>query len=426
MADEPVGGRVLEALGACAGGPELLDLAVGRDDVALVGGAVRDLLTGRTPRELDVVVARDVATFARQLASSLGALAGSNEHQRFRTAVVAWEGGRVDIAERRGETYPQDGALPEVHQGTPMEDLERRDFTVNAIAVLLGGPQCGRLIHVDGALEDLREGRLRVLHDRSFRDDPTRLLRLARYQARLGFEPDGHTAELAAQALADNALKTVSPARIGAELKLALGEADPVASLEALDRLGVLAALDAGLHLDVRLARRALELLPEDGRPELLLMASLLLPTALDLDEDVETAMWELLNDFELPAADRDLVLRAAICGEAQAEELHLAEEPSDVLEAVSCASLEGIALAGAWGEQERGAGDGALHWARSWLEELRHVRLEITGDDLIAAGLSEGPEIGWRLDAVLGRKLDGELAGGREAELEAALEAKV
>ncbi len=211
---------MLRALAAQPGGPALLSLARDRDDLELVGGAVRDLLLGRSPRELDVVVAGDAAALARELASLLGAR--TTAHERFGTAAVEWEQGRIDVAERRVESYPAPGALPQVRPGSAEEDLARRDFTVNAIAVELGGAREGQLHGAAHALEDLHAGLLRVLHERSFNDDPTRLLRLARYRARLGFDVEAHTAELAAQALAAGALATVSRARIGAELRLAL------------------------------------------------------------------------------------------------------------------------------------------------------------------------------------------------------------
>ncbi len=107
--------------------------------------------------------------------------ADANEHERFGTALVEWDGGRIDVATRRAESYPAPGALPEVRAGTEQEDLERRDFTVNAIAVRLGGERRGEVRAVPDALGDLEHGRLRVLHEQSFTDDPTRLLRMARY-----------------------------------------------------------------------------------------------------------------------------------------------------------------------------------------------------------------------------------------------------
>jgi tRNA nucleotidyltransferase (CCA-adding enzyme) len=423
------GANVLEALAGQPGGPQLLQLARDRDDVALVGGAVRDLMLGRDPRELDVVVGGDAEPLARELATILGA--NVTLHERFGTAVVEWEAGRVDIARRRAESYPAPGALPEVRPGTVEEDLRRRDFTVNALAVALGGARAGGLDAAEHALEDLEAGRLRVLHERSFEDDPTRLLRLARYNARLGFELEPHTAELAAAAIRAGAVASVSRARLGAELRLALGEADAVASLATLDELGAIAALHPRLRFDADLARAALGLLAratgEDPRkrPDLLLLAVLLIPMAIDLSEGWERDMYALLNDLEFPAADRDRAVDDAIGIEVVAEELARTEVPSQVYEAVSHVSAEGVALAGAWGDLRwrfSVAGDAA----REWLSQLRSVSLLIGGEDLLAAGIPEGPQIGLRLEAVLLQKLEGELADGREAELDAAVKARV
>jgi tRNA nucleotidyltransferase (CCA-adding enzyme) len=473
-ASAPAAADLREQLRALPGGPELLAAAAevlpGR--AFLVGGAVRDMLLGARPRELDVVVEGGgplgyaAAQLAGALATRVGAHASVIEHERFGTAIVEWEeeGGegsaRVDIATARREHYAAPGALPQVELGSLVEDLQRRDFTVDALACALDGAQqeearamsnafddpratpgavqepgavpgaLEQLRAVPGALEDLRARRLRVLHERSFLDDPTRLWRLARYRARLDFAVEEHTAQLAANAVADGALQTVSLARIGAELRLALGEADPVAALAALDELGLLAALHRRLWFDTRLARDALELLSEaegDSEPQprsdLVLLAVVLQPMVVDLledDVDVEGDMDALLEGMEFRSAEIALVTRAAICADAIAEELARAEESSEVYEAASFESLEGVALAGAWDER---SWSNARIAARRWMTELRNIRLEITGADLLAAGLPEGPEIGRRLRAALCAKLDGELDDGREAELAAALQ---
>ena len=411
---------VLERLPGLPGGKALLAVAAERDDVELVGGAVRDLLLGREPRELDVVVGGDeeaftqaAPLFARKLAARLGVLAGANEHERFGTALVEWDGGRIDVATRRAESYPEPGALPDVRAGTEQEDLERRDFTVNAIAVRLGGGLRGQARAVPDALSDLEEGRLRVLQERSFIDDPTRLLRMARYRARLGFEVEDHTATLARAAIVAGALDTASGARIGAELRLALGEADAVASLAAMDDLGLLKVLHPRLRFEEPVAQAALALLPEDGRPDLALLASLLLPLALRAGDDPRAEIGALLDRWDFPAADRDRVAAATVAVPRLIEELPAAERPSRLRTVAAGVPLEGVALAGALGAQES---------ARRWLQDTRHIRLEITGDDLLMAGVPEGPEIGQRLEALLKLRLDGELADGREAELNTAL----
>jgi tRNA nucleotidyltransferase (CCA-adding enzyme) len=205
-------------------GAALLDAVPAGASVHLVGGAVRDLLRGVRPAELDVAVEGDTTPL-------LAALGGPElRHARFGTATVDANGCRIDVAMTRAERYAAPGALPDVRPAGLREDLLRRDFTVNAIALGLGD---GVLREVPGARDDLRDGLLRVLHDRSFLDDPTRLWRLARYRARLAFAIEPHTEALARAAVGAGALHTVSPARIGNELRLALAEPDPVAALEA-------------------------------------------------------------------------------------------------------------------------------------------------------------------------------------------------
>ncbi|MDE3069470.1 MAG: tRNA nucleotidyltransferase, partial [Acidobacteriota bacterium] len=172
---------LLERLRAEPGGPALLEAAI--EGVPLVGGAVRDLMLEVSPRELDVVVEGEIGPL-------LAALGGRQVvHERFETASVELGRARLDVARARRERYPQAGALPEVEPASLGEDLARRDFTVNAIALRLSGDRRGALSHAPGALEDLQARRLRVLHQASFLDDPTRLWRLGRYAARLGFEP---------------------------------------------------------------------------------------------------------------------------------------------------------------------------------------------------------------------------------------------
>jgi tRNA nucleotidyltransferase (CCA-adding enzyme) len=345
---------------------------------------VRDLALGRAPREIDLVVEGDPEPL-------IAALGGADvEHERFGTALA----GGVDVVRARAESYAEPGALPDVRPGTLDEDLRRRDFTVNAIAVALAD---ATVRAVDGAVADLDGGVLRVLHDGSFRDDPTRLWRLARYGARLGFEPDDHTRELAREAVAGGALQTVSGPRLGNELRLALAEPDPVAALDRAVALGLLPAGFAVAHPDEALAL----LPPGEGRGDLVLLAA----CCAGMDA---RALLAWLDHVGFPAAERDLVAAASrfVIGAP----LRAARTPSEIARAARGAPLEAIALAG---------GDNA----RRWIDELRHVGLHISGDDLLAAGVPQGPEVGERLRRALERVLDGEIPAERESELAAALE---
>ncbi|MDQ6804565.1 MAG: hypothetical protein M3065_06280 [Actinomycetota bacterium] len=400
--------RRIEALPSAA---PVLAAVAGEPGVHLVGGAVRDLLlraaggdgpVAPAPGDLDLVAEGDVAALASRLGGRYRA------HERFGTASVILDGHGYDFAMARRETYAAPGALPDVSPATLTEDLRRRDFTVNAIAVTLGGPRAGELTAAPGALEDLAAGRLRVLHDRSFIDDPTRLLRLARYASRLGFAIEPGTLALAEGAVAGDALTTVSGARIGAELRLLAREEDPVAGLAAVAELGLDRAIDPRFGIaDPELARRAFALLPGDGRRDVLALA--LAAAAISPAE-----LAPLLDELAFDADSRDGIVAAVNGAERTAAALSAAERPSEIAAAVARGSAELVALAGALGPVER---------AREWLESLRHVRLEIDGDDLIAAGVPEGPEVGQGLRAALAAKLDGRV-GGQESELGEALRA--
>jgi tRNA nucleotidyltransferase (CCA-adding enzyme) len=334
----------------------------------LVGGAVRDLLLGRARADLDVAVEGQVGELAGRLGGEV------RTHERFATAAVLVDGLQVDLAATRSETYAHPGALPEVRPAPLSADLARRDFTVNAMAVPLAGDP--ELIDPHRGLEDLRRGELRVLHPRSFVDDPTRALRAARYAARYDFALERETAEL----LRRTDLNTVSRDRAEVELRKLAGEPE---------------------------ARRGFELLGEWGLLELA-------PVALDLVAAVgEVAAAQPWRQIA-PRAD---VVQAAALGRGVAEARELAsarpERPSEVVEFARGRTGVELALARALGAK----------WLDRYVAEHRHVRLEVDGNDLIAHGVPEGPAIGRGLGEALRAKLDGEINGKRE-ELAAALAA--
>lgn len=382
-----VASEVVAGLRSTPCGRRLLAAADGSEGIWLVGGAVRDMLLGNAPRELDVAVEGDVEPLARALGGEVLL------HERFGTATVTTEDGcRFDLARTRTESYAEPGALPEVRFAPLGEDLARRDVTVNALAVALPG---GHVECVPHAWEDLQQRTLRVLHDGSFADDPTRLWRVARYAARLGFTVDEHTAALARQA----GPGAVSGERLGHELRLALTEPDPFAVFEQVAQLNPM-ALPAGFVPRPAGAADALALLPPGGRADLTALAAC--TAAMDAD-----LLQRWLDHLQFPAPDRDVVASASrwVTGAP----LRAAGRPSEIARAARGAPVEAVALAGGPN-------------ARAWIDELRHVRLEIGGEDLLAAGVPEGPEIGARLQHALDLRLDGEIAG-REAELRAALE---
>jgi tRNA nucleotidyltransferase (CCA-adding enzyme) len=395
-----------ERIRALPGMDRLLPALEGLPPAYLVGGAVRDLMLGVASPDLDVAVEADAHATARALAERLGGFV--QEHDRFATAKVKAEGMTVDIAQTRTETYPTPGSLPVVKPAELADDLRRRDFTINAMAVALRGDELGHLHDPHGGRRDLDDRVVRVLHDQSFLDDPTRLIRAARYETRLGFHMDDHTERLARDAVEIGAMKTLTGTRLRDALFLLLAEHDAPSALKRLHDLGVDRGLDPALEFDPTLAASAAIGAGEVGADRVLAVLAALVshdPEALD--------PW--LESLGLEREQRERVRRAARDAAALVEGLRAVElSPSAIYALLRDEPAEGLALALALGV----APEPILEWST----RLRFVRLDITGDDLIAAGVEPGPALGRALSETLRAKLDGEV-DGRDEELRYALQ---
>jgi tRNA nucleotidyltransferase (CCA-adding enzyme) len=205
----------------------------------VVGGTVRDMLLDRPHGDLDLVVEGNAVLLAQTLADDLGGTIIS--YAPFGTATWTLPNGvALDFVMARRERYPQPAALPQVEPAALADDLFRRDFTVNALAVGLSGADYGRLFDMYGGLADLHACRLRVLHDESFVDDPTRILRAVRLAARLGFALEPHTRDLAMAALQTGMWERTTPQRLANELQLLFHEPQPERAIAHLAELGAL------------------------------------------------------------------------------------------------------------------------------------------------------------------------------------------
>lgn len=242
-------------------------------DAYLVGGPVRGLLRGDVHlHDIDIVTTVDARRVAQRFAA--GGEADVTKTTDFGTATIHLRDDvrgiiGLDFATARTEAYPQPGALPAVtFPATIDEDLLRRDLTVNAMALPITTHGFGGLIDPTGGLADLRRGMIRILHDASFRDDPTRLYRAVRYAARFAFIVDPHTAALIRDAVAAGALGTISRDRKRRELELGLLEHDPVACFAAFDAFGLLLATSPALVWDDWVANRLRHAIPRaDASP---------------------------------------------------------------------------------------------------------------------------------------------------------------
>jgi tRNA nucleotidyltransferase (CCA-adding enzyme) len=368
-------------------------------DVSAVGGAVRDALLGRPAgAELDLVVEGEARPVAERLGRELGGLVVT--HPRFGTASVELpHGARVDVVGARRETYARPGALPDVRPGTLADDLARRDFTINAMALRLSGDGAGTLVDAHGGVADADAGLVRALRPDAFREDPSRLVRAARYAARLGFmlAPDTATA-------ARDVAPGLDPgsSRVADELARLAGEPTAASAVALLGSLGVpwlAGPRDAGLRerlaaIDAALAR--------PGAPELPVWP-LRLGEALEPDTLARSALpgWARALGAEL----RD--------GAALAERLGPGAAPSEVDRLLRAAPP-----AAAVGALARGAEAVADWWA-----DGRDREPEVRGADLVRAGVPPGPAIGRALAEVRAALLDGRV-GGRDEQLALALRA--
>lgn len=371
---------------------EVLEAITEADDPAepvyVVGGAVRDALLGHPSYDLDLVVEGDVPAFAERLAGRLGGRVQT--HPAFGTAEILYEGGEIDVATARAETYPEPAALPQVRPATLDDDLARRDFTINAIAASLRREDFGRLVDPHHGRADLAARTIRVLHGKSFVDDPTRIFRAIRYENRLGFRMDPETERLAREGMAG--VSRLSNERVREELVALLSEESIPHTLARLAEL-------AGTNADVALVERL---------------------DALRLELDPGAPLWRL----RLAAIVRDhpsLVDRLALRREDQravedavalAPQLEGATDPVEIAR-IAGRSPEAALLALA----ERDSAE-----LRDWFTRLRSIRLDISGVDLAELGLPESPRVGEVLEELRRRKLRGEL-DGRESELAAARE---
>jgi tRNA nucleotidyltransferase (CCA-adding enzyme) len=367
----------------------------------LVGGSVRDLLLGRPQLDLDLTLENNAITLASELAEAVGGRLTC--HRRFGTATVRGEGFVLDLAMARSESYARPGALPSVRRADLREDLSRRDFSINAMALGLTGPEEGSLVDPHDGQNDLKRGLVRVLHDASFQDDATRILRALRYAGRLGFRLDPGTR---ASLRRDRPyLETISAARLRRELVLILREERASDIFSACEGAGVLRAI----HPSLRASRAVVKALREvAGGPALAPREETLF--CLLASEGDDKALDALVTRLSLRGGtERALRDSHRLRGELTAL------RTTDLAPSRITALLERFRPAAVWSlglTAQDPAGERALRFLREW----RSLRPRLDGRALERLGVPQGPEMGTVLSRLREARLDG-CVGTREEE---------
>jgi tRNA nucleotidyltransferase (CCA-adding enzyme) len=384
--------------------------------VYAVGGMPRDVLLGRPTFDVDIVVEGDGITFAERLAAECGGRVVP--HKRFKTAIVACSDGRkVDVVTARRERYEYPAALPVVEPSALTQDLYRRDFTINSMAVQLNHDRYGRLIDYFGGRRDLTLGVIRVLHNLSFIEDPTRILRAVRFEQRYGFRVDPKTEHLMNSAVEARILEHVPGQRLRDEIILILQEDDPLPALLRLDGFDVFHAISSQWTVE---SERLTSLLREIHR-------TIDWFDLLYLDQKVEGWIIYLLGTVEgVPAGGRMSVCRRLHFHRRVMEAVRIVTEEGERIEE-SLAIQDDLRPSGIYRTLSPIPPEVALFlMARTphevvrrrislYFDRLQAIRTAISGDDLRRMGIPEGPVYRKILGEVLASRLDGRVQSKEE-----------
>jgi tRNA nucleotidyltransferase (CCA-adding enzyme) len=363
----------------------------------LVGGVVRDLMLGLPNLDLDLVVEGNAIELAQRLKKNVeGKL---TTHSRFNTAKLEWGDRSVDLTTARTETYEKPGALPKITPGSIDQDLGRRDFTVNAMALGLNPGLYGQPIDPHGGRDDLKNKLIRILHDNSFIDDATRIWRALRYEQRLGFHLEKKTLSLLKRDV--DMLKTISADRIRYEIECILKEKYPEKVFARAAELGILPHLHPGLKGDGWLTEKFEQArkLSDPTPPEAdLYLALLVYP--LDKEETerfisrlkLPKVLTQVLNDS---ASLKTKIRLLATPGLSPSGIFRL-------LEAYSTTAMVANSIA-----TESPTASQNIHL---YLTRLKYIEIALTGDDLIKLGVTTGPEIREVMEKLQKARLDGEI----------------
>jgi len=374
--------------------------------VFIVGGFVRDLLLGNENFDIDLVIEGDGILYAEKLSEELGA--NLTIHRDFGTATLNLsENFKLDIATSRREFYPRPASLPHVKPAPLKEDLFRRDFTVNAMAISINPPDFGRLIDFFGGRRDLRERKVRVLHVRSFIDDPTRIFRAIRFEQRYNFCIEKVTERLIKLALREGVFQLLSGKRIKEELKQILEEDRPERNVYRMQKLGILKVIQPGIYLNSSREMIFDKLIDTIARYEILTgekSKRWLIRLSVLLRDLTEEEIENFCSKYSFTREERETILASSKKADEIVERLTVPEmKPSSIYYLLRSYPSEALILAMAIAKDDIVEKRIVLY-----LSHLQKIELEITGDDLKKMGYKPSPEFSRILEETKKAKLDG------------------
>ena len=384
--------------------------------VYVVGGFVRDLLLNIKNVDIDLVVAGDGIVFAEKLAEKFDGR--TSRYKKFGTATLILQGRpNIDVATARTESYSCPAALPDVEPSTIKQDLARRDFTVNSMAVKLSERGTFFLIDLFGGEIDLKNGLIRVLHDRSFVDDPCRLFRAIRFEQRFEFCMKGQTKQLMRNAIESNLIDQLSGDRLMNEIKILLSEADPVRCVDRMRELSLLQTIapeifDDDIHwtimkkVDSALAWA--DMISMTKKPEAWFVYFHTLFMVTD-DEAFKGMMMRLnfpSNIYGRMCSDRECFVEAM---HDLSEEREL--KPSEIYNIFSKQSSEAVILLLAACSNKRMKEYVELYFKKY----CASAKIELNGDDLIGMGMEPGASFNDVFKALRDARINGQVTSRDE-----------
>jgi tRNA nucleotidyltransferase (CCA-adding enzyme) len=377
--------------------------------VFVVGGFVRDLLMNYPNLDVDIVVEGNGIAFAKAIAAKMSGHVTS--HDRFGTAVVTFtDGFKIDIATARTEIYIHPGALPDVSFGSIKEDLYRRDFTINSMAIDLNAERFGELVDFFEGMSDLQNKNIKVLHDLSFIDDPTRMFRAIRFEQRLGFLIEPHTRMLMEKAISEDNLKNITGQRLRNEILLILKESRPLPAIIRMAQFDLMKYIHPAILISPELEElfhsvsNVLDWYPDQDKIDKVLLNFLILLYQLDTLEVEEVCnRLVLTNVYAESLKSSKTELLTAI------QHIKSTDKPSLIYKNLKKFNLEVLLFSIVKFKE-------TYESISLYLTKLRNIKSLISGSDLKKLGYPEGPLYTQILDKTFTAQLDGLIANKHDA----------